>query len=102
MSKSGQIWGKIADYPLNAQQRFAPLVTSFIILRCKHSPKEYILQKLLAQHVFLILIFQYITQNYILAELARMFMLCVVYDKFVCVFLFFVFLRTFFEADTNK
>ena len=45
--------------------------------------------KALALHVFLILIFQYITQNYILAKLARMFMLCVVPDKFVCVFLFF-------------
>ena len=30
--------------------------------------------KVLAQHVFLILIFQYIAQNYILAELARMFL----------------------------
>ena len=25
MLKIGQIWGKIANYPLNAQQRFAPL-----------------------------------------------------------------------------
>ena len=56
----------------------------------------------LAQHVFLILIFRYITQNYILAELALMFLLCVVPDKFVCVFLFFVLLWGFIEFDTQK
>ena len=39
-------------------------------------------------HVFLILIFLYITQNYILAKLPRMFMLCVVPDKFVSGFSF--------------
>ena len=59
--------------------------------RFKNSPNAYI-YKFLAQHVFLILIFQSITQNYILAELARMFMLgavlCLI-NVFVCVFVFF-------------
>ena len=52
--------------------------------------------------LFFILIFQYITQNYILAKLALMFMLCVVHDKFVCVFLFFALLWTFVESGTNN
>ena len=75
--------------------------TANLIIRCKHSSNAYI-QQILGLHVFLILIFQYITQNYILAKLARMFMLCVVPDKFVCVFLFFVLLWTFVESDTNN
>ena len=58
--------------------------------------------KFLASRVFLIMIFQYIIQNYILAGLARTLMVCVVPEKFVCVFLFFVLLWTFVEFDTNK
>ena len=58
--------------------------------------------KFLVLHVFLILIFQCITQNYMLAKLARIFMLCVVPEKIVCVYLFFVLLWTFVESDTNK
>ena len=75
--------------------------TANFIIRCKHSPNAYI-QQIFGSACFLILIFQYITQNYILAKLARMFMLCVVPDKFVCVFLFFALLWTFVESDTNK
>ena len=79
--------------------------TANFIIRCKHSPNAYT-QQIFGSACFLILIFQHITQNYILAKLARMFMLCVVPDKvpdkFVCVFLFFVLLWTFVESDTNN
>ena len=75
---------------------------AFFMFFIKASFESITFYQFLAPHVSLILIFQYITQNYILAELTHMFMLCVVHDKFVSVFLFFVLLWTFVESDTNK
>ena len=66
-------------------------------IRCKHSPNAYI-QQIFGSACFLDSDF---AVHYSILHFG-MFMLYVVPDKFVCVFLFFVLLWTFVESDTNK
>ena len=62
--------------------------TANFIIRCKHSPNAYI-QQIFGSACFLDSYFSVHYSKLHFGKLARMFMLYVVPDKFVCVFLFF-------------
>ena len=74
--------------------------TANFIIRCKHSSNAYF-QQIFGSACFLDSDFSVHYSKLLLAKLARMFMLCVVPDKFVCLFLFFALLWTFVESYTN-